>query len=334
MLLLIAALGGVITGVTGTALTLRLLGRWGLLDVPNHRSSHQIATLRGGGIGLAFGTLVALAIARGRILGTIDVALFASGICFGAIGLVDDLKRGISVKVRIVMQLVASLVVVALIGDYGSFGVVLTVPAFFLGTAWIVSFVNVFNFMDGINGISCAEGIVAGIAFGFIARYEHQYALETAGFAIAAGAIGFAPFNFPKARLFLGDVGSYFMGAWIATMVIVGLRAAIPLEAMLGPVVLYAADTGATLARRLFRREPWREAHREHTYQQIVDRGWSHARTTSLVFFIVALSSALGSISLFGCILCRVLADVGIATLTAGYLLLPRLIDHFRGDAF
>ena len=332
MLLLIAALCGIIASALVTALTLRLLGRRGVFDVPNHRSSHQTPTVRGGGIGLAFGTLVALAVDRSRIFGSTDVALLVAGICFGAIGFADDLISEISIKTRIVLQIVAALLVMTLIRSHYSFGVVPLVLACFLASVWIISFVNASNFMDGINGISSAEGIVAGVAIGFIARYEHQYALQAAGFALAAGAIGFAPFNFPKARLFLGDVGSYFIGSWIATMVVIGLQASIPLEAMLGPVVLYVADTGLTLTRRVLRREAWREAHRQHTYQQIVDRGWSHTRTTGLVFVVVALSSALGSISLFGSIQARLIADVGIAALTVGYLTLPSLIDHFWDD--
>jgi UDP-GlcNAc:undecaprenyl-phosphate GlcNAc-1-phosphate transferase len=329
MILLIAVLGGIIASALVTAQALRLLGRRGVLDVPNHRSSHQIPTVRGGGIGLAFGTLVALAIDRSRSFGSTDVALFVAGISFGTIGFVDDLTSGISIRTRMVLQLVAALIVMTLIRSHHSFGVVPLVLAGFLVTVWIISFVNAFNFMDGINGISCAEGIVAGVTIGLIARYEHQYALQAAAFTLAAGAIGFAPFNYPKARLFLGDVGSYFMGSWIATMVVIGLQASIPVEAMFAPVVLYMADTGLTLARRVLRHEAWHEAHRQHTYQQLVDRGWSHTQTTGLVFVVVALSSALGSISLFDSIQARLVADVGIAVLTVGYLTLPSLIDHF-----
>jgi UDP-N-acetylmuramyl pentapeptide phosphotransferase/UDP-N-acetylglucosamine-1-phosphate transferase len=281
---------------------------------------------------LAFGTLVALAVAASWIFGSADIALCVAGISFGAIGLADDLTSRISVRTRMVLQLVAALMVTTLIWSHHSFGVVPLVLAGPLVMVWIVSFVNAFNFMDGINGISCAVGIVDGVTIGFIARYEHQYALQAAGFALAAGAIGFAPFNFPKARLFLGDVGSYFMGSWIATMVVIGLQASIPLEAMLAPVLLYVADTGLTLARRVLRHEVWHEAHHQHTYQQLVDRGWSHIRTTGLVFIIVTLSSALGSISLFDSIQARLVADVGIAVLTVGYLTLPSMIDHFWDD--
>jgi len=289
--------------------------------------------VRGGGIGLAFGTLVALAVAASWIFGSADIALCVAGISFGAIGFADDLTSRISIRARMILQLVAALLVMTLIRSHHSFGVVPLVFAGFLVTVWIISFVNAFNFMDGINGISCAEGIVAGVTFGFIARYEHQYALQAAGFALAAGAIGFAPFNFPKARIFLGDVGSYFVGSWIATMVVIGLQASIPVDAMVAPVMLYVADSGLTLARRVLRHEAWHEAHRQHTYQRLVDRGLSHTQTTGLVFVVVALSSALGSISLFDSLQARLVADVGIAVLTTGYLALPSLIDHFWDDS-
>jgi len=163
-----------------------------------------------GGIGLATGTLVALAITHTHLLGSAEIALLIAGLGLGAIGFVDDLTGAVPVTLRLALQLAGAAVVVAVLWEHTSFGML---PVAVVGTAasiWIVSFVNAFNFMDGINGISCAETIVAGVAFGLIARHEHQVALEAAAFAIVAGAIGFAPFNFPTARVFLGDVGSYF----------------------------------------------------------------------------------------------------------------------------
>jgi hypothetical protein len=107
---------------------------------------------------------------------------------------------------------------------------------------------------------------------------------------------------------------------------IIGLRGSIPAEAMIAPVALYVADTGVTLSRRVHRHE----AHHQHTYQRLVEQGWSHTETTGLVFALVALCSVLGSVSLLGSVPERVAADCGVAVLIAGYLVLPSLIEHRR----
>ena len=330
MLLLIAIASGIISGIAATALTLRVLGRRAVLDVPNQRSSHSRPTVRGGGIGLATGTLVVLAISHTDLVGSAGLALVIAGLGFGAIGLVDDLTSALAVTVRLMLQLVAAAAVVAVLWEHTSQGMLLAALVGALAALWIIAFVNAFNFMDGINGISCAETIVAGVAFGLLARHEHQLALQAAAFALVAGSIGFAPFNFPTARIFLGDVGSYFAGAWLAVLVVIGLRGSIPAEAMVAPVVLYVADTGVTLVRRMHRHEAWHQAHRQHTYQRLVDLGWSHTQTTGLVFALVTLCSVFGSVSVLGSVPGRVAADCAVVVLVAGYLVLPQLIARRR----
>ena len=328
MLLLIAVAAGLISGLAASALTVRVLGHLSVVDVPNQRSSHTRPTLRGGGIGLAVGTLVVLAIVHTNLAWSPWIAIVVAGLGFGAIGLIDDLTGALSVGKRMALQLVTSGVVVALLWEPTSQPPFQAVVLGAVAVIWIISFVNAFNFMDGINGISCAEAIVAGVTFGLLARYKHQLGLETAAFALVAGSTGFAPFNFPAARAFLGDVGSYFAGAWIAVLVIIGLRESIPVEAMVAPVLLYVTDTGVTLARRLLRHEKWREAHRQHTYQRLVDLGWTHARTTGLVFVLVTVCALLGSVSVLGSVPERVAADCGVVALVGGYVVLPGLIEN------
>jgi UDP-GlcNAc:undecaprenyl-phosphate/decaprenyl-phosphate GlcNAc-1-phosphate transferase len=328
VLLLIAIAGGIVSGSAATALTVRVLSHRAVFDVPNQRSSHSRPTVRGGGIGLATGTMVTLAIAHPDLVGPAWVALVIAGLVFGAIGFADDLTGALPVTIRLALQLVAAAVVVAVLWEHTSYDLLRVVLTGAVATLWIVSFVNAFNFMDGINGISCTETIVAGVVFGLLAQREHQLVLQVAAFALVAGSIAFAPFNFPTARVFLGDVGSYFAGAWLAVLVLIGLRESIPAAAMLAPIALYVVDTGVTLARRVHRHEPWEQAHHQHTYQRLVDLGWSHTRTTGLIFGLVTLCSVLGSVSLLESVPARVAADCGVAVLVAGYLVLPGLIEH------
>jgi UDP-N-acetylmuramyl pentapeptide phosphotransferase/UDP-N-acetylglucosamine-1-phosphate transferase len=328
MLLLIAILSGVVLGAVTTALTIRLLGRWAIIDVPNERSSHSEPTVRGGGIGLAIGTLTTLAIAHTGLDGTLELTLVIAGLSFAVIGLTDDITSGIPVMIRLLFQLIAAVAAVFLIWHNASHNALQPVLTEIFAVLWIVSFVNAFNFMDGINGISSAEAIIAGVAYGLFARHNHQVVLEVGAFALAAGSVGFVPFNFPIARVFLGDVGSYFAGGWLAVLVIIGLRGSIPPEAMIAPVGIYIADVGFTLGRRVRQNERWQQAHRQHTYQRLVDLGWGHTKTTGVVSLIIALSSTLGAASFFRPAPQRIAADFGIGILIVAYLMLPTMIER------
>jgi UDP-N-acetylmuramyl pentapeptide phosphotransferase/UDP-N-acetylglucosamine-1-phosphate transferase len=287
-------------------------------------------TVRGGGIGLAFGTLVGLAVLHSNLTGSAWIALVLASVGFGVIGFADDLTGAFPVFARLAMQLVVAVPAALVICLHGPRGAVPVALLIALAAVWIVSFVNAFNFMDGITGISSAEATVAGLAFALIARREHQLVLQSAALMLVAGTAGFVPFNFPSARVFLGDVGSYFVGAWLAILVIIGLRGSIPADAMIAPISLYIADTGFALVRRVLRHESWHQAHRQHTYQRLVDHGLSHTLTTGIVFTAAAVCSVLGSVSLLGSIPERIVADNLVVAVIAGYLALPHMIKHRR----
>jgi UDP-GlcNAc:undecaprenyl-phosphate GlcNAc-1-phosphate transferase len=299
-----------------------------VLDVPNHRSSHVAPVPRGGGIALAAGALVGtLAMPWGS--GHQRLAVSLTAVLFGAIGLGDDLI-GVPAVPRLLLQVGAALVVLPLLVA----GVTVTpglwaVVAFAVVVA-LLAYVNAFNFMDGIDGISVAQALVAGVAFGLLGRSQSIDALTGGGAILAAAAIGFAPYNIPRARVFLGDSGSYFLGAMLAALAIVGVAEGLPPEAVGGPLVLYLADTGSTLVRRVRRGEIWYEPHREHVYQRLVALGWSHLRTTALVAVLIAACSALGVVSLGGSTSLRLAADAAMAVVLGGYLSLPALLHRRR----
>ncbi len=298
-----------------------LLRRLQLVDVPNERSSHTRATLRGGGIAPASVALVALAVSL-DLPGQTRLALLVAGGCFGMIGLIEDV-RGLRVSVRLVLQAFAALAVLPFalsgLGAPGAWALAAGVVAF----AWIVSYVNAFNFMDGIDGMSVAQLVVAGTAWTVIGLDQDVRVLVAPSLIIIAVALGFAPFNFPRARVFLGDVGSYSLGALLAALAVVGLRAGIPPEAVLAPLALVLADTGSTLVWRAWRREPLYLPHCDHVYQRLVRLGWTHARTTLIVMVLMVACAALGSLSLVPSGAGRVAGDVGLVVLLGGYLALP-----------
>jgi len=256
-------------------------------------------------------------------------ALLVTSIGFALIGLLDDL-RGTSPLFRLGIQ--AFLTGVALpwlVRDVtgSSLWIALLVGGVFV---WLLAYVNAFNFMDGINGISVTQVVVAGGTWLLIARARHLLGLEEASAIVALAAVGFAPFNFPRARIFLGDVGSYFLGVWLAVLAVFALRAGVPPEAVLAPLALYLVDTGTTLIRRIARGDTWCIPHKEHVYQRLTQSGWTHARTTVSVFGIMAAASGLGALSLIGSLPVRIIGDGALAFLLLTYVNLPRLLARRR----
>ena len=303
-------------------IVLAVLRRKQVLDHPTSRSSHSSPLPRGGGVAPALGALVALSFTPLMTSGHRWVVAAAAGL-FGVMGLVEDV-----VGVRALHRLAIQFSVAAIAGLFLLDG--LTGPALWRGVFaagaifWLVAFVNAYNFMDGIDGISVAQAVGAGATWFAVGAYTDTPVLAASGVIIAGAALGFAPFNVPKARMFLGDVGSYFIGAWLAAVAILGLRAGVAPEAVLAPLALYVADTGATLARRVARGERWYEPHRDHVYQRLGNAGWSHVRTSSAVAGCIGLCGLLGAVSLGDSVAARIAADVAIAGVISGYLLAPR----------
>ena len=302
-----------------------LVRRLRVLDVPSARSSHVVATPRGGGIACAVGATLGVLVAGGMPTGATGL-LIAAGL-FGLIGLADDL-RTTSPFIRLALQVGASLAALPwLLSELA--GPAAWRAAFAVGVVvWLVGYVNVFNFMDGINGISACQATVAGLAWCAIGGIEEEPLLRVAGAVVAAGALAFAPFNMPSARMFLGDVGSYFLGGWLAVLMVIALRAGVPVEAAAGPVAVYLVDAGTTLVRRIKRGDRWYEAHREHVYQRLTGMGWSHTRTTAVVSIATALCCVLGAASLQDAMALRVGADAVAVGVLSLYVLAPSLLER------
>lgn len=304
-------------------LVLWLLRRLQVIDVPSERSSHVAPTPRGGGLGVFLGAMLGLIVGDPVGSTSLTTLLVCTG-AFAVMGLLDDL-RGLPVRVRLLGQLGFAVGFVAPwflrnVPAVGSFRLLLAVFA----VVWVIGYLNAFNFMDGINGISGLHTIIAGVTFSAIGMLVGQDLLQVAGVAIAAASLGFLPYNFPSARLFLGDVGSYFLGTWIAIGALIALISQVRVEAVFGALVIYLADTGYTLVSRILRGADWRQSHHEHVYQQLIDAGWSHPRTAFFVAGCSSMCAGLGLISQTGHLGARVVADLLIAAIVLGYLWMPR----------
>lgn len=288
----VVSIAPLVVTATATAVILvglpRLLALSGVLDVPGARSSHSVPTPRGAGLALGPGALCGLFFAGGDILRTVVPVMAAGGFAL-LLGLADDLL-GLRASRRLLGQvLLAGGALAPLAADGRSPTAVVLLTALI----WIVAFTNAFNFMDGINGISAGTVIVTGACWTILAAFEDDPVLGTVGGVLAVSCIVFLPWNVPRAAIFLGDSGSYFLGTTMAVLVVISADRGAPLVALIGPLVIYLTDTGTTLVRRALRRERLLDAHREHVYQQLA-LGLGHVQTSLLVAGAAAATGCLG----------------------------------------
>ncbi|HEY0334674.1 MAG TPA: glycosyltransferase family 4 protein [Stenotrophomonas sp.] len=242
-----------------------------LLDQPGERRSHQVATPRGGGIAIVFALLVAGLWAALRwpqagfsvMGGMVGLALVAG------VGWWDD-HRPLSARLRLAVHAIASLILGGLVWHAS-------------GQAWMgaatalasVGLINVWNFMDGINGLATSQAALAAAAFACWLPAP----LSWAGWAVAAACLGFLPFNFPRARIFLGDGGSGALGYALAVLFGTCLVQGASLWTLWLPLGTFLVDAGFTLAARMLSGQRWWEPHAQHVYQRLARR-FGHARVT------------------------------------------------------
>jgi len=312
--------------VVAEPVTIPLLRRLAAIDVPGARSSHDVPTPRGG-IAIALGLLVAMGLAGGGASGTFMVAVAF----FCLLGFADDL-HALPAGRRLILQGAGSALVAVLVILPMRASLAMAAALAVAVTVWITGFVNAFNFMDGVNGISAAHALTAGVAYACYGEWAQQRFVLAAGLLVAVGALVFLPWNAGRARVFLGDAGSYTFGAALAVLAAYAVLRGVPAEAVLGPLALYLADTAWALQRRIRARERWLQAHRSHVYQRWCDAGWSHQEVTLLTGAFSVLLTLLGTVSLIGSPALRAAADVAALAVLGGYLSSPALFRRLGLD--
>ena len=275
-----------------------LLARYALAR-PNARSSHKIPTPQGAGIAVIVATLVIAAVAMALIAPApgIPALLFGATVLIALVGTVDDI-RPIPVLPRFALQALAVGIVIAALP--AGLQVVPILPLWIERMALIIAalwFVNLVNVMDGLDWMTVSEVVpvtLALVVFGVVGALPIEAALIAA--ALGGAMLGFAPFNRPAAKVFLGDVGSLPIGlllGWcLLQLALHGHLAA----ALLLPMY-YLADSTLTLMRRVLQREAFWEAHRTHYYQRATDNGFSVIGVVGRVFFLNLLLAVLASAS-------------------------------------
>jgi UDP-GlcNAc:undecaprenyl-phosphate GlcNAc-1-phosphate transferase len=283
--------------------TRRLLLRRNIMDRPSNRSSHMVATPRGGGIAVIASLLLTLVLLRipnrdgpgfWILMGMLTIVL---------VSFTDDI-RSLSPSLRLLFQSAAAIAVLFalhwryshLVGG-GPLAITVIVCGEFL---WLVGYTNAFNFMDGINGLAAGQAVVTGLGSYILiglGSSDWLTAPTLIYLTVACASAGFLPHNAVRPKLFMGDVGSASLGFLLAGLTL--WTAHYVRWSLLPPLLLlhanFVLDTSLTMARRIFRGEPWREPHREHFYQRLVRSGSTHASVTSveMLLQIVVLGLAL-----------------------------------------
>jgi Fuc2NAc and GlcNAc transferase len=266
-----------------------------VIDVPNPRSSHQVPTPRGGGLAIVAVFLCGLLVlwVAGFVPDDLTLALAGGGALVALVGWQDD-RGEVAARWRLAAHLVAAIWTVWWLGGMPTLAIGARTANLGLGGAVLATLaitwaVNLYNFMDGIDGIAAGEALVAAvIAAALLAPRDPALALLAA--LVAGGAAGFLPWNWSPARIFMGDVGSGFLGYLFGALALAGERSG-GLPAVLWVLLLgvFFVDATLTLVTRMVRGERWYAAHRTHAYQRSVQRGWSHARVTGCTLGLTAL---------------------------------------------
>jgi len=245
-----------------------------LMDLPDdQRRSHQTPTPRGGGLGIVcvlLLTLTAFALCCDPPSRPPALLSAAGLVLVAGIGWWDD-HRHIPALWRLTVHAIAALLLGAAVHIAGGTWLVIAI----VGISALV-LINVWNFMDGIDGIAASQAMIAATGYALL---DAPGALL--GWILAAALAGFLPFNFPKARIFLGDVGSGAIGYALALLVALNLlHPPLKPELLLLPVSVFMTDASLTLLRRIARGEPWWQAHVQHAYQRWAKGAGSHIPVT------------------------------------------------------
>lgn len=333
LLILVPALVALVAGLLLPFAVRPLLHRWNLVDIPTERSSHRTPVYRGMGLATACAALLAylVTLANGQIYTDRSVALLVlfGMVTSGLLGWAED-YRGVSIKIRAGLQILIGLVV--------SLGLTLVLGTSFwwvpLGVMAIAAYINVVNFMDGLNGISGLHGFAVGTAYAFAGWANQTPWLMAGGAAVAAAYLAFLPWNVRTGKnVFLGDAGSYFLGGAIASMAVAAFLSGIYLEYILAPLLVYLADTGTTLLKRILRGEQWYKPHRTHVFQRLTDFGLSHMASSLIVTLITLAITAITVVALPFETQNAAWAALLVVALLGFYLALPRILNWRRSRA-
>ena len=299
---------GIILAIVATLITWGMLKFVRILDHPNARSSHQNAIPKSGGISIVITFMVGMILVvgfeeTGLIQQRYILGFIFSAILIAVISFIDDVwEKSALFKLGTHVFAVVVVLSTGIVIDTLSLPWEDEMPLGWLGYVvsffWILGLTNAYNFMDGIDGLVASTALIAGLFFMVISYYEGSSFVYITGYTIVAGSFGFLVYNAPPAKIFMGDVGSAFLGFVFATLAIIGARYdASHTSFLVMPMLLFhfIFDTLFTFIRRIVAGRSPMKAHRSHLYQIRVRSGNSHLEVT-LMLSCMAFLQGLGAL--------------------------------------
>lgn len=271
----------------------------GAIDVPDARRVHDHPIPRMGGLAIFYGFLIGVLCFinvdtqfKGMLIGTLIIV---------ALGIVDDVKQ-LGAKIKFLVQIIVACIVVG----HGVIIEYISVPdsivpggyiylghlAFPITVLWIVGVTNAVNLIDGLDGLAVGVSSIATFSLFFIAILtgEMQVALLTA--ALAGGCLGFLPYNFNPAKIFMGDTGSTFLGFMLSVVCVEGLFKGYVLISFIIPFLILGLpifDTAFAIVRRIWNKKPIMAPDRGHLHHKLMDMGFSQKQTVAILYVITSI---------------------------------------------
>ncbi len=254
-----------------------LAERSGMIAQPGERQSHDVATPAGGGLGLIF-SIIVTSLCLQYVLpipGFWWQNMLPGILLLAIVGWRDD-KNPVSSLLRLLVQLAVSF---WLLGFGWLQFTLRDVGLFASATVAMVWLINLYNFMDGSDGMAGFQGVFAGLVMAVLLQTGEQYSMALLALAVAAACAGFLPLNFPRARVFMGDVASVPLGFIFASLAVYGVQTgSMSLSVSILLMSVFIIDATLTLLARVLCGERWYTAHAQHVYQRLIAQGWSHRK--------------------------------------------------------
>lgn len=265
----------------------RVMIRVNISDIPNYRSAHHLPTPKSGGLAIAAAFAAGLAALSGQApMLALSAAqwnsLFAITALVLSFALIDDL-RSLSPQTKLLLQLLSGIWFTVSVATFETLplpilgDVPLGYMALPISVLWIAAFMNIINFMDGLNGMASGGALIGTFAFGLFALNSGAATVYLCCFCLIAGVLGFFVLNFPRGHIFMGETGSQFLGFTLAAMTLIAAHDGFgALNPLLMPAIFFTFlfDVSATALHRLGRGHSLFKAHREHIYQLLHRLGW------------------------------------------------------------
>lgn len=270
--------------------------KFNIIDVPNSRSSHFMPVARGGGLVIAlFSECLIISLYFLKYLQLNIMLALSCAFMVSIVGFLDDLIT-LSIKFRFITQLIASLIAVSLIVPL-NFNSLSSISIFFVSVVGVIWSTNLFNFMDGTDGLAAFEAVFVLMVCGsLLCLVSNNSGFGSCLLLISLIVAGFLYFNWPPAKIFMGDVGSCFLGFLIGISALIShFSFGVSLIFWLIIYSVFCFDATITLMRRFISGQKWYLSHRSHAYQRLQNIGWQHK---NILFGLIIINSCLALVAL------------------------------------